>query len=272
MQLIKILKSEINTEIVNSVNARELHKKLGISKHFTQWIQVQLSRANLDIEKDYILLNQKVSQVSGAKYLKEYILTLDSAKHIAMMSQSSKGKDIRNYFISVEKESNSLSKQNNQDLTNLTSAVLEQTKMLSQVFLRFNNVEEELRETKAIMHTIKRQVSKIDDVNETTSSLDKFLKEQPIEEDQIFKIRNAVMDRSQELAKKHNIHAEIVINFIYSKIREKYSLKTYLSLKKTMFTNCLYMIDRIELTEYLNLPKFEGIDTNPKEDIAQEKM
>jgi len=101
--IITITAQIIGTEETNAVNARELHQALEIKKDFSDWMKRQIKSLGLDENIDYILLPKKVEQVSGAKYLKEYILTLDAAKHIAMASRSPKGKEVRAYFIEVEK-------------------------------------------------------------------------------------------------------------------------------------------------------------------------
>jgi len=101
--IITITTRIIGTEETNAVNARELHKALELRKDFSDWIKAQIQGLGLEENVDYILLPQKVEQVSGAKYLKEYILTLDAAKHIAMASRSAKGREVRAYFIEIEK-------------------------------------------------------------------------------------------------------------------------------------------------------------------------
>ena len=106
MELIAIEERQIGQECVNSVNARELHVELGITKHFTQWIETQIKRSDLAENKDFLTFNQKVKRegTNLSSSRKEYILTLDSAKHIAMMSQSKKAKEIRDYFIDAERK------------------------------------------------------------------------------------------------------------------------------------------------------------------------
>lgn len=103
-KLIVIKKQKLGERSVNSVNGRELHNALEMRQDFSSWIKTQISRAGLEESVDYDLLTIKGEQVSGAKHLKEYILTTDAAKHIAMMSQSEKAKEVRNYFIEVEKQ------------------------------------------------------------------------------------------------------------------------------------------------------------------------
>jgi phage anti-repressor protein len=100
-ELIKIEKQVIGAEELNAVKARELHSALDIQKDFTDWIKAQISRAGLRENVDYVIL--KVAS-DGGRPSKDYILTADSGKHIAMMSQGTKAKEVRDYFIAVEKE------------------------------------------------------------------------------------------------------------------------------------------------------------------------
>jgi len=100
-ELIKIEKRVIGAEEVNSVDAKELYKALEINKDFTNWIKAQINRAGIQKNVDYT-----VSEVAsdGGRPQKVYVLTTDSSKHIAMMSQGTKAKEVRDYFIAVEKE------------------------------------------------------------------------------------------------------------------------------------------------------------------------
>jgi len=101
-KLLPIQNHHINNSEMNSINARQLHSTLAIKKQFSNWIENQIQRAELTLDTDYIILKQTIKHSSGAKHITDYILTLDSAKHIAMMSQSKKAKEVRNYFIEVE--------------------------------------------------------------------------------------------------------------------------------------------------------------------------
>ena len=100
-ELIKIEKKVIGASETNAVSARELHETLEIKKDFSDWIKMQIDRAGLRKDVDYIVVSVKSD---GVRPLKEYIITTDSSKHIAMMSQGQKAKEVRDYFIAVEKE------------------------------------------------------------------------------------------------------------------------------------------------------------------------
>lgn len=102
-QIIQITPQTIEGVETNTVNARELHGALGVKKDFSNWIKPKLKDTMLDEGVDYLTHTQK--GVGGKFDSIEYILTLDTAKHIAMMSRTSKGKEVRAYFIEVEKKS-----------------------------------------------------------------------------------------------------------------------------------------------------------------------
>lgn len=117
MELV-IFDSEMGSESVQAVDGRTLHGQLGVQKDFTNWIKAQIRRGGLCEGVDYvisqnadkpgILLAQKGEQDSpenwGGSNREHYHLTLDAAKHIAMMSSTGKGREVRDYFIAVETE------------------------------------------------------------------------------------------------------------------------------------------------------------------------
>ena len=107
-EIIKISENTIGDSSVHSVSARDLHRELGVKKDFTNWIKYQLAKGFFIEGEDYVCIRQKrrtqtKSGRNGISVTTEYFLTLDTAKEIAMMSRTEKGKMIRNYFIEVEK-------------------------------------------------------------------------------------------------------------------------------------------------------------------------
>jgi phage anti-repressor protein len=98
---IQVNKTTIGNDEVNSVSARELHSTLEVKKAFTTWITAALETMGSIQGEDYLKLK---TSLSGSGYQWDYIITLDLAKHIAMMSKVPKGKEIREYFIKVEKQ------------------------------------------------------------------------------------------------------------------------------------------------------------------------
>jgi len=105
-ELIKIEKREIGLESVNSVNSRELHKALEVKKDYSDWMKQQIGSLGLEENVDYLINplkgENKNGETRGRKSI-DYIITTDTAKHISMASRTPKGKEVRRYFIEVEK-------------------------------------------------------------------------------------------------------------------------------------------------------------------------
>ena len=100
MELVNIKAETINGEEVNTVDARHLHEVLEIKKAFTTWIATALDNAGAVEGEDFVKLK---TSLEGSGYKWEYHLTTDIAKHISLMSKVPKGREVRKYFIEVEK-------------------------------------------------------------------------------------------------------------------------------------------------------------------------
>lgn len=99
---IAISTTPIAGQSVQTANARDIHKELGVKKDFSDWVKVQINRADLVENADYVTVPLK--GVGGKFDSVEYHMTIESGKHIAMMSATAKGKEVRNYFIECEKK------------------------------------------------------------------------------------------------------------------------------------------------------------------------
>ncbi len=104
-ELINITLNENHEPVVS---ARDLHKGLEISKRFSAWFE---QNSKLFIENEEFTSVPKGTPVIGGngniQYLDDFALTIDMAKQLAMMSRTEKGKEVRKYFIQVEKDFNS---------------------------------------------------------------------------------------------------------------------------------------------------------------------
>lgn len=101
--MIQIFESDFNNDgLVQTVNARDLYEELGVNKKFADWVKVNLK--GFQENQDFIIFSPEREKVSKGRPLKDYALTLDCAKHICLMSRCEKGKQLRQYFIEVEKQ------------------------------------------------------------------------------------------------------------------------------------------------------------------------
>lgn len=110
IQLIPVFNGTIANETALLCNARDLHAFLGVKKVFAAWITNRISEYEFIENQDYILLSNLGKQTSGrgGHNRKDYHLTLDTAKELAMVERNEKGRQIRRYFIECEKKLRSM--------------------------------------------------------------------------------------------------------------------------------------------------------------------
>ena len=87
-----------------TLSARELHKFLGVSERFGNWFE-RMNQYGFQESIDY--LGRKVFNTQAHQELQDYEITLDMAKEIAMIQRSDKGKEVRQYFLELERRWNS---------------------------------------------------------------------------------------------------------------------------------------------------------------------
>ena len=105
-QLIPVFNGTIANETTLLVNARDLHTFLGVGKRFASWITERIAEYGFVENQDYILVspNREIKGRGGDRRSKDYHLTLDTAKELAMVERNEKGRQIRRYFIECEKK------------------------------------------------------------------------------------------------------------------------------------------------------------------------
>ena len=87
-----------------TLSARELHKFLGVTERFGNWFE-RMNQYGFQESIDY--LGRKVFNTQAHQELQDYEITLDMAKEIAMIQRSDKGKEVRQYFLELERRWNS---------------------------------------------------------------------------------------------------------------------------------------------------------------------
>lgn len=85
-----------------TVSARDLHDGLGIEKRFSAWFETN-SQGFVEGEDFTSVLSGTVVNNGAHRELRDYLLSVDMAKHICLMSRTEKGKQCRQYLIDLEK-------------------------------------------------------------------------------------------------------------------------------------------------------------------------
>lgn len=102
----EVIKVQTTERGEQRVSARDLHKALEVKTRFSLWTEQNFKM--FDDGADFTsVVSTTVVNNGATRQLDDYMMTIDMAKHIAMMSGTPKGHDIRNYFIQVEKQWNS---------------------------------------------------------------------------------------------------------------------------------------------------------------------
>lgn len=114
---IKVIQKDFNGEKKRFVNARELHQWLKVGKRFATWITDRIEKYDFVENLDYFITipnsgngikahktGKIIDSKTGKVLPKEYVLSVDMAKELAMVENSEVGKKVRKYFIRVEGE------------------------------------------------------------------------------------------------------------------------------------------------------------------------
>lgn len=85
------------------VSGRELHKTLGVKTAYKDWFP-RMTEYGFTEGEDF---SSFLSKSTGGRPRQDHIIKLDMAKEIAMIQRTDKGKQVRAYFIQIEKDYNS---------------------------------------------------------------------------------------------------------------------------------------------------------------------
>jgi phage anti-repressor protein len=118
-EVLILKQTNINGQLINTVNARDLHEFLEVGRNFSNWIKERIDTFGFTEGQDFI--TDAKSGVGGQYSAIEYALTPDMAKELSMVERNDKGKEVRHYFIRCEE----IAKQ---------PAIAEDTERLDQTF------------------------------------------------------------------------------------------------------------------------------------------
>jgi len=231
-----------------AVNARHLHAFLESKQRFADWIKDRIEKYGLIENQDYVVvnvlsniddqkydifdkkdtvinlrsgINQRVS--AGGSNKKEYALTLDCAKELAMVEGNERGKEARQYFIEKEKQ--------------LRHVV----KHLSQFEIMQQSLNVLMEQEKRIYAV----ENKVDMLYEKSLEAEKELKALPLSTENVLEM--SLRDKIRQLVNRYctakGLLQQIVWNIIYEKLYYNYkvSIRAY---KKGAKENLLDVAER----------------------------
>ena len=103
-ELIKVTLSDNHEPVVSG---RQLHEALGVKTRYNDWFN-RMTEYGFIENQDYLAITQKrVTAQGNSTNQVDHIIKLDMAKEIAMIQRTERGKQVRQYFIQIEKDFNS---------------------------------------------------------------------------------------------------------------------------------------------------------------------
>lgn len=106
MKALKVIENDLVPVYETSTGEKvvygsELHEVLGVKSRYREWIDRRL--LDIDAVENEDFQAAEFSAPSG-QTKKDHIIKLDTAKEMAMLERNEKGKQVRRYFIQVEKK------------------------------------------------------------------------------------------------------------------------------------------------------------------------
>nr|DAX69995.1 MAG TPA: KilAC domain protein [Caudoviricetes sp.] len=103
----EVITVTLNDKYEPVVSGRQLHEALGVKTRYNDWFN-RMTEYGFIENQDYLAITQKrVTAQGNSTNQVDHVIKLDMAKEIAMIQRTERGKQVRQYFIQVEKDFNS---------------------------------------------------------------------------------------------------------------------------------------------------------------------
>lgn len=109
MEELKVIENELVPVYETSTGEKvvygsELHAVLEVKSNYREWINRRLNDIDALENEDFQAFVEKSTKPNGGRPSQDHIIKLDTAKEMAMLERNEKGKQVRRYFIQVEKK------------------------------------------------------------------------------------------------------------------------------------------------------------------------
>ena len=202
------------------VYGSELHEVLEVKSKFADWIKNRLNDCDAAEKEDFETFSKILEK---GRPTVEYIVKLDTAKEMAMLERNDKGKQVRKYFIAVEKKYNNRMK--------VPMTIPEQIQLLAMGNVELNQ--------------------KVDDLD---SKIDRLELDLPILGIEIDRITSAAKKKGVECLGGKNSEAYQdkslrgkVYNDIYRELKRQFGVSTYKAIKRSQCDTAVSIIGEYQL-------------------------
>ena len=202
------------------VYGTELHKVLMVKSKYADWVKNRLNDCDAIENEDFEAFSKNLEKYGRPSI--DHIIKLDTAKEMAMLERNKKGKEVRRYFIQVEKKYKEQAQQTARPLS-----VQEQIRLIAQ-----GNIELE---------------QKIDNVKQ---DLEQFKQDMPVLGIEESKITSAVRKAGVKIlgGKESNAYNDKSLRSklysdIYRELKRQFDVTTYKAIKRSQCNIALSIIE-----------------------------
>lgn len=265
---LKIETSVIGTELTKTVDARELHKNLGVRKDFSNWIKGQIT--NLGLEEGFDFITLALKGVGGKFDRIDYTLTLDTAKHISMASRTLRGKEVRNYFIEAEKKLTQIGEayraqpQNQNagiDLSPLYAIMEMQTQLLQSISNQNTAVVQMLQSVNVQNSLMIEMMDKVQNTNEMNhmgiriilNTIEPKCIVMPLARNRIGSeqrkfLYDLIYEKGMSLSHEYSIKSEVMVIAMFGMIKREFSVRHYSDITINRFDEAVTRVTNYDPT------------------------
>ncbi|MDD2267437.1 antA/AntB antirepressor family protein [Sulfuricurvum sp.] len=257
MQIIELhIKDQvIGTELIKTVNARELHASLGARKDFSSWIKGQINNLGLDKGVDYASFTLKGERAIGGTTSIEYTLSLDAAKHIAMVSRTPQGKIVRTYLIEIEKRFWAERGISDTPLDQIARGEAPSVPhQVSAMVERFEKKIDDLEAFQKIQYDAHvrfryETIETLDAIRYQLTELQGSIGDKRLTPSQRKKLYERVLSNAKDLSDELRLDDGVVKLAVFSKLKEHFNVDHYTEIPSREFDSAIDFVDTIDISK-----------------------
>lgn len=253
-QIVPIHQSPLNNEPTPTVNARDLHKALAVGRDFSNWIKGRISECgfveNEDFSVERCSPNSANGNFSNLRTSIEYRITLDMAKHLAMLEKNPTGHKVRQSFIDYEKNTRAMLSTvptlptNPMQLLKLTYEALEETNS------RVDDIAHQLKELGrevAMNDTILEAVERV--AVQSYERLEALEASRPLEAWQAYEIKQHVNSKVEYFATQYRIPRPILYSAVWGFLKRHFKVPTYIGIPAQRYEEASTVVFNLTLEQ-----------------------
>lgn len=212
------------------VYGSELHAVLEVKSRFNDWVRNRLNDCEAVESEDYQALTKNL--VNGGR-MNECVIKLDTAKEMAMLERNEKGKQVRRYFIQIEKKYKEKQHQlaDLSDLSVELQAIIMHDKKIQQVENKVESIKQDLQDFKMDMPILGIEMDKI------TSAVNK-------------KVIKCLGGKKSNAYNDRSLRSKVYSD-VYRELKRQFDVTTYKAIKRNQCDLAMQVIECYELPHIL---------------------